>query len=243
MYVKTTNEIAEYVGTNFTYGNDTKIAVKQLTIPVLTVPADPPAGAGRGARESYLEENLKTLYSLVWGQCTDAIRTRIEALDNYQTMESDADGIELLRMIKDLVFNFQSQKYLPLALDESKARFYYYKQGKYSTPQVYLEQFQNMVDVIEHSGGTIGDEPGVVNMIMASRNLNMAAIPPEDLAVIMKEARDQCLAMSFLARSDRNRYGQKIEDLENDFLQGQDNYPKTVMMPGIEPGTMDTSPE
>eukprot|EP00978_Attheya_sp_CCMP212_P022463 scaffold67031_cov55-Attheya_sp.AAC.1 len=143
-------------------------------------------------------------------------------------MESDADGLELLRMIKDLVFNFQSQKYLPLALDESKARFYYCKQGKYSTPQVYLEQFQNMVDVIEHSGVTIGDEPGVVNMIMTSRNLNMAAIPPEDLAVIMKEARDQCLAMSFLARSDRNRYGQKIEDLENDFLQGQDNYPKTV---------------
>eukprot|EP00978_Attheya_sp_CCMP212_P029308 scaffold103639_cov67-Attheya_sp.AAC.7 len=216
VYVKTTNEIAEYVGTNFTYGNDTKIAVKQLTsIPVLT-------------HESYLEENLKTLYSLVWGHCTDAIRTRIEALDNYQMMESDADGLKLLRMIKDLVFNFQSQKYLPLVLDESKARFYYWKQGKYSTPQVYLEQFQNMVDVIEHSGGTIGDEPGVVNMIMASKNLNMAAIPPADLAVIMKEARDQCLAMSFLARSDRNRYGQKIEDLENDFLRGQDNYPKTV---------------
>eukprot|EP00978_Attheya_sp_CCMP212_P031120 scaffold116442_cov20-Attheya_sp.AAC.1 len=63
---------------------------------------------------------------------------------------------------------------------------------------------------------------------MASRNLNMGAIPPEDLAIIMKEARDQCLAMSFLARSDRNWYGQKIKDLENDFLQGQDNYPKTV---------------
>eukprot|EP00978_Attheya_sp_CCMP212_P000960 scaffold2009_cov64-Attheya_sp.AAC.1 len=57
---------------------------------------------------------------------------------------------------------------------------------------------------------------------MASRNLNMAAIPPEDLAIIMKEARDQCLSIYC------NRYGQKIEDLENDFLQGQDNYPKTV---------------
>eukprot|EP00978_Attheya_sp_CCMP212_P023259 scaffold70854_cov34-Attheya_sp.AAC.1 len=108
-------------------------------------------------------------------------------------------GLELLRMIKDLVFNFQSQKYLPLALDESKARFYHCKQGKYSTPQVYLEQFQNMVDVIEHSGGTISDEPGVVNMIMTDRNLDMAAIPPADLAVIMEEAREQCLAMSFLA--------------------------------------------
>jgi hypothetical protein len=135
----------------------------------------------------------------------------------------------LLRMIKDLVLNFQSQKYLPLALDKSKARFYYCRQGKYATPQVYLEQFQNMVlDVINHSGGTIGDAPGVVSMIMAERNLDMATIPADDLAVIMKEAKYQCLTMSFLARSDRYRYSQKIEGLENNVLQGQDNYPKTV---------------
>ena len=65
-------------------------------------------------------------------------------------------------------------------------------------------------------------------MVMERRNLVMATIDPADLAVVMKEAKDLSLAMSFLAKADRNRYGQKIEDLENDFSQGQDNYPKTV---------------
>eukprot|EP00978_Attheya_sp_CCMP212_P030795 scaffold114476_cov36-Attheya_sp.AAC.2 len=128
-------------------------------------------------------------------------------------MESDADGLKILKTIKDLVVNFQSQKYLPLALDESKARFCY---------------CIGRANMLRHNVGTIGDEPGVVSMLMAKRNLDMATIPPDDLAAIMKDARDQCLTMSFLARSDRYRYGQKIEDLENDFLQGQDNYPKTV---------------
>ena len=30
-------------------------------------------------RESMLEDNINTLYSLVWGQCTDSLRARIEA--------------------------------------------------------------------------------------------------------------------------------------------------------------------
>ncbi len=39
-------------------------------------------------KKKYLYENLKTLYSLVWGQCTDVICTRIEALDKYEIMLS-----------------------------------------------------------------------------------------------------------------------------------------------------------
>lgn len=62
-------------------------------------------------RKSYLDENLKTLYSLVWGQCTDIIRARIEALDDHDDMSNDGDSITLLKSIKALVYNFDSQKY------------------------------------------------------------------------------------------------------------------------------------
>jgi hypothetical protein len=34
--------------------------------------------------------------------------------------------------------------------------------------------------------------------------------------------------MGFLLGSDRARYGKLIEDLENDFLQGHNNYPTTI---------------
>jgi hypothetical protein len=77
-------------------------------------------------------------------------------------------------------------------------------------------------------GSWVGDEPGVVAMIISAKNLDATTISADDMKAIVKEAKEQCLAMSFLARSDKARYGQKIEDLENDFLQGQDNYPKTI---------------
>ena len=57
-----------------------------------------------------MEEHNKTLFAIVWGQCTDALRQKIEALDNYENMSRDSDGIELLKTIRNTVYNFQSQR-------------------------------------------------------------------------------------------------------------------------------------
>ena len=43
-----------------------------------------------------------------------------------------------------------------------------------------------------------------------------------------RAARQRYLATAFLLGADRNRYGKLIEDLENDFIQGEDKYPKTI---------------
>ncbi len=82
-----------------------------------------------------MEELVKTVYSLVWGQCTDIMHQKIEALDDFKTMSRDGDGMALLRAVKNVSFNFQSQKYTPQALHESKRRFYVLSQGKHATPR------------------------------------------------------------------------------------------------------------
>jgi hypothetical protein len=144
-------------------------------LPVLNMPSDPPVITSRivtriwgkevdeyAKRKMYLQENLKTLYSLVLGQCTDVVLAKLEARDTYNEMPDEADSIKLLKEIRALVYNFQSQKYAPQALHEGKRRFYLLSQDKHSPCQVYLERFQNCVNVIEHCGGFIGQEPGLV---------------------------------------------------------------------------------
>ena len=80
--MKTTREIAEYVGRTYKYGGDVCLAVETLVIPTFPVSTDPAEGASRTEvweklvdehvkRMSGLAENIKTLYSLVWGQCND----------------------------------------------------------------------------------------------------------------------------------------------------------------------------
>jgi hypothetical protein len=43
---------------------------------------------------------------------------RLQGASNFRRLSSDGDGLGLIIAIKDLVFNFQNQKYLPQTLHE-----------------------------------------------------------------------------------------------------------------------------
>jgi hypothetical protein len=109
IFTKTTKEIAKYVGRTYRYGSDMRLAIEKLERPRLTLPTNPPGSVTKTEtriwekevdeyvkKKTYMEENLKTLYSLVWGQCTDVVRARIETLDIYDIMSSKRDWIGVL---------------------------------------------------------------------------------------------------------------------------------------------------
>jgi hypothetical protein len=215
IFMKTTKEIAEYAGRTFKKGDNVRLAIKNLSLPTLVLPADPDDDTNKTMnriwekevdeyvkRKTYLEDNMKTVHSLVWGQCTDVMRQKLESLDTFDTITANGDGLALLKAIKDPLYNFQSQKYLPRALHESKRQFYLCAQRKFSTTPTYLEQFQNTVDVIEHSGGTIGRDPGIMNALAAIKRVNIGNMEPDAKDNLAKEAQEQYLAVAFLLSAD-----------------------------------------
>ena len=86
---------------------------------------------------SRLEENIKRLWALVWGQCSDTLQTRIQALDMYEDMHTASDGLQLLIAIKDLMFNIQEQKYVPLSIHLAKRQFFLLLQGRNTVGEYY----------------------------------------------------------------------------------------------------------
>jgi hypothetical protein len=157
-FVKTTKEVAEYVGRTYRYGADVRLAVEKIKAPDFAKPSDPPGDASRTAihvwekkvdeyvkKESYFDENMKTLYSLIWGQCTDIMRTKLESLNLFEAISSASDALALLKSIKNIVFNFQSQKYKPQALHEAKRQLFVLQQDRIMTAQAFLEQYQNNI--------------------------------------------------------------------------------------------------
>jgi hypothetical protein len=179
-------------------------------------------------RITYLNENMKTLYSLVWGQCTDIMRQKIEANDAFGNISATGDGLGLLTALKGVAYQFQGQKYLSHALHESMKRYYNCTQGKFVTTQAYLENFQNVIDVVVHSGGEIAGHPGVSTGIIAEKGLVKANMTEAQIEEVRTENSSRSTAMAFLLGCDRARYGRLIDDLENDFLQGRNNYPTTI---------------
>ena len=122
-YVKTWKEIAEYVGTNFDNGDDVRYTIENNKRPDFPKPVKPRNSDETDEliwkkevdqfvkRREMLEKNLRKLYSLVWGQCTDVMRERLEGLPQYSQIKDDCDSLKLLELIKSINFKFEDQKY------------------------------------------------------------------------------------------------------------------------------------
>ena len=239
VFVKTTKEIATYAGRTMKFGGDMRIAIETLEPPVFAIPDDPPAGANMavielwkdsvkqlGKRISYLDENTKTLYALVWGQCTDILQQKLESTEGFTSVWEEGQGISLLKMIKNITYSFQSQKYPGQSLFDAKKRFYNQVQGRTITVKEYFIQFQNLVNVIKHSGGNITDDDGMETFVLNGRN--KTTMNAEELDTLATEVENRLLASAFLMCADRQRFGRLIESIENDFIEGRDRYPASV---------------
>ena len=120
---------------------------------------------------------------------------------------------------------FMTKKaYGPLTLHEAKCRYYTFYQDKHTTCQQYYESFKNNADVLEYSSGALGREPGLIDMELLAAGVLVDDADEEELTAAEAAARERVLAIRLLVRSDRSRYRKLLEDLENNFTQGRDNY-------------------
>jgi hypothetical protein len=189
MYTKTTREIAEYIGRTIKYSADVVKGIETLTEPTIPEPEELPATATTAyeqckwdkwvdkmiEHEYRLKDINSRAYSIVWGQCSDALREKIKAHKGYKSAHENNSVVELLKVIKMEMFVFQTQKYTPQAMHEAKRRFYLLKQDKHTSVQQYYETFINTVEVIEHCGGDIGVDRSLVTEMLGGRDRSIAS--------------------------------------------------------------------
>ena len=117
--------------------------------------------------------------------------------------------------IKGITYGFEGQRYIFLSLDDARTSYYAYTQGPDDTIAIYLEHFTSLVEVLEHYGDAIGEDPGLFDPTDASSNATQRA----------KTARDHTLALAFFKRADRRCFGDLWQNLENQSTRGNDQYP------------------
>ena len=99
-YTKMTQEICKYIGRSYKYGTDARTALESLNVPVFVQPEDPPANASWMAirmwekridelvkKETVLKENLKTVFSLIYEQCSDDLRAKLESREDHAQLK------------------------------------------------------------------------------------------------------------------------------------------------------------
>ena len=179
-FVNTLKHISEeYVGAKYKNGGDIRSSIineAKLTIPILASPQTPVDAPVEEVakmifkgeldeyikRKSMLDDNIQKANSLVIGQCTDLLQSKLKQQANWSTISQDQDAIALICLIKTITFRFEDQKFLLLALYQSKANLYNLRQAD-MTNHEYLQRFQNLIDVPTAHNGQLHDQ-GIIDI-------------------------------------------------------------------------------
>ena len=117
LFPKVPREIAEYAGRKYPTAGDFRIAMEELepvqldkpewTPAVPTAPMLPEQEEYKLAMKEYYDKKIKTestakrIYALVIGQCSPAMKDRLEGSHGYDSINKQSDPIKLLKLIRD----------------------------------------------------------------------------------------------------------------------------------------------
>ena len=257
-YTTTLRHLCEYVGSKMKNGGDVRASIavgKAIDIPdpptpTIVDPTKPTAKEkielakfdrkinGIADREEKLVQNIKSLFSIVEQQCTNMMKAKLEQSLNWQTILDAQDGIELLKMIKTIVHKFEDQKFTPLAVTNAKLNLYQFRQGNLTCSE-YLRKFTNLADISLSYDGTLHD-PAIAHFVFNDQfkedpttGQPRASFVTITDAAELKRFHERCEEMVratlFLQFADKRRFGKLIEDLENNFTRGSDEYPRDLV--------------
>jgi hypothetical protein len=123
-FTKTTREIAEYLSCEYDDVGKFRTGMVDMQLPELVEPV-PPADPGNvvaielwkllrrtyGKKSEIRRKNSERVYALVLGQCSQALRNRMEAHDDWECINTDSNVMELLEPIQTCMMQQQTRRY------------------------------------------------------------------------------------------------------------------------------------
>jgi Reverse transcriptase (RNA-dependent DNA polymerase) len=243
LFTKAQREIADYAGRTYKYGGAIRRAVMSLEDQVFDLPDDPPDGATLGQqrlwekavdevakKQGHYEQNIMTLFALVLGQCTDALREKLRAMAEWEALSGTQDGLALMRLVRTVAFNHESTKFVVHSTAENMGKVWKCIQEAHESNQSYLDRFTNVVAVVEQTN------PGIERFLARERGFDYDAMPGDDDAMnaaqaanVRADAKEMFLATIFLLNADRRRFKELQLATQNDFTRGDNKYPRTMV--------------
>ena len=192
LFTTTTKKIANYAGRTCREAKDISLAIEELKDPLFPRPVKQNTGDSdvdnillkeevqlHVRRKSTYRQNQATMFAIVLGQCTDAMKAKLEAESRYENTAQSRDVIELLKIMRDSAFNYESDRYPFLAVHLALKQYYEHFQ-KYTVPaDTYLESFTNLTEVVEHCGGSMGEHEALKRYIFKIKKFPPQQPTPE----------------------------------------------------------------
>lgn len=172
-------------------------------------------------RMQVYENNLTKAYALLWERCTKAMKNKIEARSDYESIRNDP--IKLLKAIKEHALNYQESRYSMSIVLDAMRTLMGTKQKEGESLQDYTKRFRVARDVLKsHVGGPI-----VLTKIVEAMD-GYEDADSEKRSKMCEQAFNQFLAFLYLDNADKAKYGSILTGLNTQQSLGNDQYPKTI---------------
>jgi hypothetical protein len=177
-------------------------------------------------RTNYQESNARAIYAIVWGQCSPMMQSKLESLDDYTAKSAACDCSWILKEIQGITHRFEGKHNVFISLDDAWTSYYTFRQGNQQTLHEYRNDYQGLVQVLEHYGAALGAEAPYQDALKAQITADNPGLSAEEYRTrTVLAAKNKSVAIGFLKRADRQRYDGLWSDLENLFTRGLDHYP------------------
>ena len=221
-YTRSTKTIADCA--KIAYGKEMWTLVKELKETTFEDPIDPGEKATKAEVEKYkmllqktsnnedkYKKDKAAVFGIIMGRCHQAMRSKVEALPEFEQMEKDDDVILLLKSLKELAFSTENSQYEYWTMQAAMRRMITLRQDPKESLANFSKRFIAQREVTQEIWGPL--TPSCMKGKLIEKQL---------------EATECFMACLFLAAVDREKYKTAINDLNNDFVQGTMNYPKDV---------------
>lgn len=262
---KTVKALGHYINRNLKHPGDLVQLYKRIEQPVLTPSDNITDKEFANKRQAWswkedmrrhkdhkivLQNNLCLLYTVIWGQCSETMKAKLEGLQDFETQDIDCNCIWLLQSIQSTMYLFEGKKNLFVAMTEVRAKLETCSQRQGQDLTKFFHKFKETVDAFEHYGGSLGLDHRLINLLVNEDNEDYPGEPPEydaeDSELAFDEAlayhtdmgqyrrgleavlRDKILAIMFIQRVERGKYLHLLRELHNEYTRRSDHYPSDL---------------
>ena len=165
-----------------------------------------------------IKSNLKKVYSLMYGNCTESLQTMLRADSEFELKSKTLDHKWLFEKVKTIVSGLDTKVNLRVSLHDVMFNFILLKQQQHETNDAYLTRFKSMIETLKIAGG----EHVLISPVLLGKTIENAT-PTE-----IKAEKEKFMAVCFMLRSDDARYKTLLDGLKRSANLGRDEYPETL---------------
>ena len=105
-------------------------------------------------RKQKYEENKPQVYELIWGQCTQAVKNKIQTRKDWETMDMEQNPMKLMEATRELTFNYEDGQCALASVHDSLTAFLTMRQEPNEGMTAYQKRFRAAREMVEAQHGT-----------------------------------------------------------------------------------------